>query len=234
MISHAVESHKNSWIEGFCAAFPIILGYIPIGVAYGVLAKEAGLSSVNAILMSVMVYAGSGQLIAVGLFGGGVSAVSIIITTFIVNFRHFLMAASVTTFLKNWRNRDLISFSFQLTDETFALHTTRFSKNKVDKKTTFRINILCHGGWVGGSIIGVLATELLQDTQPWALDFALPAMFIALLALQITRPVQLMVGILAGGLSVILFLIGLEQWNVILATIMAATFGVGVNKWIRI
>lgn len=224
---------KNRWIDGLLSAFPVILGYIPIGVAYGVLAKEAGLSSVNTILMSVIVYAGSGQLIAVGLFGGGVSAISIIITTFIVNFRHFLMAASITTFLKSWRNRDLISFSFQLTDETFALHTNRFSKKQIDKKTTFWINVLCHSGWVGGSVIGVVATQLLQDTTPWGLDYALPAMFIALLALQVKNQIQVLIGLFSGGLSVFLYLLGVEQWNVILATVCAATFGTGVKQWIR-
>lgn len=233
MASSQKAQTQNFWKEGLLTAFPVILGYIPIGIAYGVLARQAGLSSLNTILMSIIVYAGSGQLIAVGLFGGGVSAISIIFTTFIVNFRHFLMAASITTFLKGWRNRDLLSFSFQLTDETFALHTTRFSEDKVDKKTTLWINILCHGGWISGSILGVVATQLLHDTHPWGLDFALPAMFIVLLVLQIKNRVQLWVGGIAGGLSIASILTGVDQWNVIFATLTAATLGLGVKRWIK-
>ena len=226
-------SSQNRWLEGLLTAFPVVLGYIPIGMAYGVLAKEAGLSNVNTILMSIIVYAGSGQLIAASLFGGGVSSISIILTTFIVNFRHFLMAASITSFLKSWRKRDLISFSFQLTDETFALHTTRFSQQKLDKKTTFWINLLCHSGWVSGSVIGVIATQLLENTALFGVDFALPAMFIALLALQVKKLFQVMIGLLAGTLSVIFFLSGMGQWNVILATIITATIGAGVKRWIK-
>ncbi len=75
---------------------PIALGYIPVGFAYGVLAQKAGLSAFNTVLMSIIGYAGSAQLIVVGLIAAGISPLSIIVTTVIVNLRHMLMSAALS------------------------------------------------------------------------------------------------------------------------------------------
>lgn len=74
---------------------PVVLGYIPIGLSYGVLAQKAGLSGFNAVMMSLLVYAGSSQLVAAGLFAAGAPAPSIILTTFVVNLRHMLLSAAI-------------------------------------------------------------------------------------------------------------------------------------------
>ena len=79
------ENTRWSWLRGVVLAAPIVMGYIPIGFAYGVLAQQAGLSTRNTVLMSLLVYAGSAQLIALGLFAAGLPALSIILTTFVVN-----------------------------------------------------------------------------------------------------------------------------------------------------
>ncbi len=88
---------QRPWLQGMVQAVPIVLGYIPVGFAYGVLAQKAGLSAFNTLLMSIIVYAGSAQLIAVGLVSSGLAPLSIIITTFIVNLRHMLMSAATLT-----------------------------------------------------------------------------------------------------------------------------------------
>ena len=87
-------------LAAFEQALPVAMGYIPIGFAYGVLAIKAGISPANTLWMSVIVFAGSSQLIAVGLFTAGAGSLSMIITTFIVNLRHMLMSASLSPFLK--------------------------------------------------------------------------------------------------------------------------------------
>ena len=124
----SIETHpaKRGWTSGVSQALPIVFGYVPIGIAFGILAQKAGISTVNTLLMSLIVYAGSSQLIAVGLFGAGVPPVSIILTTFVVNLRHMLMSAAVAPYLKGWRKVELASFAYELTDETFAVHSGRF------------------------------------------------------------------------------------------------------------
>ena len=80
------------------------------------LAQKAGLSPFNTLLMSIIVYAGSAQLIAVGLISSGLTPLSIIITTFIVNLRHMLMSAALSPHLQSWRKPELAVFAYELTD----------------------------------------------------------------------------------------------------------------------
>ena len=221
------------WTRGFVQALPIVLGYIPVGFAYGVLAEKAGLSILNTLLMSIIVYAGSSQLIAVGLISAGTSPVSLIVTTLIVNLRHMLMAASLSQNLDNMNKAEQAGFAYELTDETFALHSTRFRKAEFEKQTTFAINITSQLSWVLGSFLGITAGQMISSVEPYALDFALPAMFIALLVMQINNKKHLIVAMFAGAVSLMIYLFGLTQWNVILATIIAATFGVLIEKWIK-
>jgi 4-azaleucine resistance transporter AzlC len=220
---------KNSWRDwarGVAIAAPIVVGYLPIGFAFGVLADKAGLSHSNTMLLSLLVYAGSSQLIAVGLFEAQVPALSIILTTFIVNLRHLLMSAALSSYVRGWRRSEIVAFAYQLTDETFAIHSMRFTSNERSKVEVFGVNMTAQAGWLLGTWLGIVAGQFVADVEPLALDYALPAMFLALLVLQIKDQIHVFVALLSGVLSVALFLMGVDQWNVILATFMGATFGV--------
>ena len=223
----------RSVFNAFEIVLPVALGYIPVGFAYGVLALQAGLSPANALWMSIIVYAGSSQLIAVGLLAAGTSPLSLILTTFIVNLRHMLMSASLAPFLKNWTKIELAGFAFELTDETFALHSMRFNSGQAGKTETFLINMMAQLSWIFGSWLGIAAGQMVDDVRPYALDYALPAMFIALLVMQIKDRMQLLVAVMGGAFSVVLLMIGINQWNVILATIIAASLGVLGKQWIK-
>jgi predicted branched-subunit amino acid permease len=190
-------------------ALPIVL--VPIGIAYGILAQKAGISPANTLLMSVIVFAGSSQLIAVGLFAAGVPPLSIILTTFV----------------------ELAAFAYELTDESFAVHSARFVSYGPNKAEVFTTNIIAQAAWVLGTWLGIMVGGLIRDPKPLALDYALPAMFIALLVMQIRDRVQIAVALLTGALAVGLLLAGVNQWNVMLATLVGATLGVGIEKWIK-
>lgn len=202
------------------------MGYIPIGFAYGVLAQQAGLSVRNTLLMSLIVYAGSAQFIAVGLFAAGTPALSVILTTFVVNLRHILMSASLSPYLKHWRKLELAAFAYELTDESFAVHVTRFATAMPPKAETLAINATAQVSWIFGSWLGTVAGKLITDVRPLALDYALPAMFIALLVMQIKDNTQIVVAVASGVLAVGLTLAGLGHWTAILATLAGATLGV--------
>lgn len=215
-------------------AAPIVLGYIPVGFAYGVLAQKAGLDVWNIVAMSLLVYAGSAQLIAVGMLAAAAAPLAVVLTTFIVNLRHLLMSASLAPYLKRYTRLQIAGFTAQLTDETFALHATRFAKGQAEhKRETFAINIIAHSSWIGGAWLGLAASGLISDVRPLGLDYALPAMFLALLVAQIRSRTHALVAVLAGGLAICLYIIGCTQWHVILATILAASIGLGVEQWTR-
>ena len=217
--------------SAFRQTLPIILGYVPVGFAYGVLAQKSGLSGINTILMSLLVFAGSAQLIAAGLFAAGAAPLAIVATTFVVNLRHLLMSAALAPFLRPWSKTRLALFSYQMTDETFALHASRFAKGETAPCETFGINVIAQSAWVGGTALGLAASTLITDIRPIGLDYALPAMFIALLLGQLKSRQHLAVAVIAGVLSTILMLAGLDQSHVLAATIIAATIGLGVHAW---
>lgn len=218
-------SSRGVWTRAFSHTSPIIFGYIPVGLAYGVLAGKMGLSTFNTILMSLLVYAGSAQLIAVGLFAASAAPAGIILTTFVVNLRHLLMSAALSPHLGAWRKSTLALFSFELTDETFAVHATRFAQGRVEAAETFRINLIAQTSWVLGTILGVLASGLITDVRPVGLDYALPAMFIALLVAQLKQRSHVVAAVAGGGAAVGMKLAGMQQWETILATLAGATLG---------
>lgn len=234
-MNSATLSQTNKGESALASAFrqtlPIILGYVPVGFAYGVLAQKSGLSGINTILMSVLVFAGSAQLIAVGLFAAGAAPLAIVATTFVVNLRHLLMSAALAPYLRAWSKTRLALFAYQMTDETFALHAGRFAKGETGAGETFGINVIAQSAWVGGTVLGLAASTLITDIRPIGLDYALPAMFIALLLGQLKSRQHLAVAVIAGLLSTALMLAGLDQSHVLAATIIAATIGLGVHAW---
>lgn len=224
------QTARPLWLEGVTLALPIALGYIPIGFAFGVLANNAGISTLNAVLMSLLVYAGSSQLIAVGLFIGGTPALSIVLTTLVVNLRHLLMASSLSPYLRGWRLTELAAFGYQLTDETFAVHSAEFPVRTARQAVAFAVNLTAQASWVFGSWLGCTAGHLIPDVSPFGLDFALPAMFIALLVFQLKDAAHVGAALLAGLLSLVLHQAGVDRWNVIFATVAAATLFVLLER----
>jgi 4-azaleucine resistance transporter AzlC len=226
-------SKDSAWAIGFGRAMPIVLGYVPIGFAFGVLAQKAGISALHAILMSVLVYAGSAQLVAVGLINANTPPLSMVLTTFVVNLRHMLMSAALSPYLADWRPVEIAAFTYELTDETFAVHAARFDTGEWEKSVALTTNVVAQGSWVLGTGLGAVAGQAVSDVRPWGLDYALPAMFIALLVLQIKDKAHILVAVFSGLLALGLHLAGAGQWSVIITTVVGAAVGVGFETWTR-
>lgn len=206
-------------------AMPIVLGYLPVAFTFGVLASKAGLSPLEAGLMSLMVFAGSGQLIAVDLMLAGMSTLTVVITTFVVNARHLLMSAALTPFLGRWSKKKQLLYTAEMTDETFAMNISSFVNNGVNRDEAFGVNVMSHAAWIFGGVCGAAFGNLIGDLRPYGLDFALAGMFIALLTPHFTIPRNLVTALMGGALSIALCLKGFDQWNIIIATGIAATLG---------
>ncbi len=226
----APASRQAAVLSGMRQALPIVLGYVPVAFAFGVLARKTGIPASGAVCMSLMVFAGSAQLITVSLLAGGASPATVVLTTFVVNLRHLLMSAALAPALRRWPRALQWLFAFQLTDETFALHAGRLPSAPGDRRPeppraeTLALNMTAQASWVLGTIIGVFGSELVADVRPLGLDYALPAMFIALLLPYCRKARRFaLAAVLAGVLSVLLALAGAGQWNVIIATVCSAT-----------
>ena len=221
---------KTSILQGLSAAWPICLGYIPIGLAFGVLAQKAGLYPAEIMLMSILVYAGSSQFIAVSMLSAGAGAISIIITTFAVNLRHLLMSSSLAEFLSDTTRRKLTLFAYGVTDESFAVNHTRFSRKRWSVGRALVVNHTANLAWIASSIAGGYSGQFIHKGA-FGIDYALTAMFICLLIFQFKGRIYVITAVIAGTVAVILSLIIPGSSYIIIASIFAATLVLGMKKW---
>ena len=228
----AADNILKQALAGMVRAVPIMLGYLPIGMAFGVLASTAGLSIYNALAMSVFVFAGSAQLIAVGMIDTGAGIAAITVTVFLVNLRHMLMSAYLAPHLSGLKTWQQALFSYEITDESFALHSTCFRKKGLPSKAEmFALNHSAHLAWIAGTLLGAwVGARLTFDTEVFGVDYALPAMFIALLVMQIENHRHVAIAVLSAALGLTFYLAGMNQFYIILATVIAATVGTFWNQ----
>lgn len=221
--SPAVPFSWKGFGRGMKISVPLLLGYFPVGFAFGVLAAGAGITRFETGLMSLLVYAGSSQFIAMDMFQMGITAMSIILTTFIVNLRHMLMSAAMSPHFSGASRVWLAAFSFEMTDETFALHSTRLTAGPVDRGEIAGVNVTAHAVWVLSTLSGAVLGDAIADVKAYGLDYALTGMFLALLLPHCRIPRRLAAALLAAVLAVLLTLNGAADWSAITATGIAAT-----------
>jgi len=221
---------KELW-SGAKDALPIVFGYLPIGLAYGILATHAGLNPSVTVAMSFFVFAGSSQLITVNMLSDGATILPIIMMTFLVNLRHLLMSASLSLHFKNTDQCFLPALSFLITDESFAVSSLNLPDQKKKQIYFLTLGIIAYLAWVLSSWLGATLAGFLPEDSYLGLDFVLPAMFIALLVLQIKDREDIMVAILSGLFSLSFVYLLPENWNIITATMIAATMGVVLERW---
>ncbi|NLC69831.1 MAG: AzlC family ABC transporter permease [Desulfuromonadaceae bacterium] len=210
--------------QGAVAAWPICLGYLPIGLALGVLAQKAGIPWWSVAMMSVLVFAGSAQFICVAMLGAGASASAIIVTTFVVNLRHVLMSSALAVFLQGVSRRFLALYSYGVTDESFAVNLTRFREGGWDRWRALTVNHLANATWVLATIGGALVGQFLP---PGALgiDYALTGMFICLLVFQLRGRIYVITGLLAAAIATAWYLLIPGDSYIVGASMSAATIG---------
>jgi 4-azaleucine resistance transporter AzlC len=219
---------SHPWREGAKAAAPIVLGYLPVGVAFGVLARRAGMAPAEVGLMSFLVYAGSSQFIAVELISEGITWFPIVITTFFVNLRHLLMSSTVSLYLKKEPLRILTFVGAQLTDESFAVAMSQPSKIQNRSSYLLGLQVTSHLAWIGGSVAGALFGSLI-DHEGYGLPFALPGLFICLLVLQIKSLRHFCLMIVAGLLSLFFKWLVPGNWYIVMAALLTSGIGVALR-----
>ncbi len=213
--------------EGMRRALPIMLGYVSVGFAFGVLAVKNGIPPSLAVGMAVLHFSGSGQFVFVSLWGAGVGTLSIVTAVMIVNLRYLLQSAALSPWLSSLPGWQRFLLGLGVTDENFAVHVTGFQKGfPLSLTTLFTCNTATWSSWIFGCAVGAFCGELVHDVRPLGLDYALTAMFLALLVPQCVSRLHILIAIFSLGASVALKSAGMGQWNVALATVAGATLGV--------
>ncbi|MEF9839472.1 MAG: AzlC family ABC transporter permease [Lachnospiraceae bacterium] len=178
-----MSGYRQAFKKAFPYTIPVLTGYLFIGIAFGVMYAEKGYSFLWAILMSLLVYAGSGQYLAVNFFVPGISFVQVIVLTLMVNVRHVFYGISLLDKF-NQMGKKRWYMIFGLTDETYSLLcTTKVPEEVEQDKFLFAISLLNQSYWIVGSAIGGLAGALLPFDAA-GIDFAMTALFVVIFVEQ--------------------------------------------------
>jgi len=190
-------------IEALRYSFPVFLGYTTIGIAFGLLVTDAGYPWWLAPVMSVTMFAGAAQFIAVGLFAAGTSLWEAALIQLVVNARHIAYGLSMMTKLKD-SGPVTYYLVFGMTDETFALLSSLpHSENKSEQITfMFLVTLLDQFYWVLGGLIGAVAGSIIPFNTD-GIAYALTSLFIVLMIEQILRVRKPGIFIISASLAVL-------------------------------
>ena len=235
-LSKAEDSfgRKAMFQRGLQAGFPIILGYIPVAITFGVLAAQGGLSLIQLTMMSALVYAGASQFMGVNMIVAGSAAVEIIVATFVLNFRHFIMSLSFMNDVKETVSmKSRIGLSLGLTDEAFAVSSLNQDKAKGKYAVYFYTAIYLTGylTWVITSFLGGMLGEVIPDQLSQSMGIALYALFIGLLIPPVKKEIKYgLIAIIAMLINTALTPFISSGWAIVCGTLLGGFTGVFLLK----
>lgn len=197
----APATKRGEFLAGMKATIPLVVGAIPFGIIFGAVAVTSGLSPAGAAGMSAFVFAGSAQFIGVGLVGSGTPLAIIVLTTFVVNLRHALYAASLAPHMKHLPQRWLAPLGFWMTDETFVVAIQHYEQADASPhKHYFYLGsaLFMYANWQVCTWVGILAGQTIPDPTRWGLDFAMIVTFIGMIV-PMARSRPAVVSVLVAG-----------------------------------
>ena len=213
-----------TFTNGIRAGLSIAIGYFPIALTFGLLAKTAGLSMWEATAMSMFVFAGAAQYISLTLISTGVDPILIVLNTFVVNIRHFLMTASLNEKMQPDARWKKAIYAFGVTDETFSVLATQ-KRDNIRTSFAAGVILISYGSWVVFTALGHIIGANLPAFLQAAMSIALYAMFVGLLvpSMKGNRKVALL-ALFGAVIHCALYWSGLLStgWAILVATLGSA------------
>jgi 4-azaleucine resistance transporter AzlC len=225
----AASSPTSEFLGGVRDELPILVGVVPFGMIYGVVAVASGLSPLTAQAMSVIVFAGSAQFLMAQLYAFGTPALVMLLAAAIVNLRHALYSASVAPYLRKLGGAWKWLLAYLLTDEAFAVAITHFHKPRRSSAPDYRHFYLLGTGlalwstWQLSTALGILLGA--QIPASWSLEFTLTLTFIGMVVPSLKDRAGAAAAIAAGCVALLAFALPLKLGLVIgsLAGILAGS-----------
>lgn len=199
--------NKKALKAVFLDTVPVLTGYLFLGMGFGILLSESGYGIGWALAMSLFVYAGSGQYLAVSLLSGGASLLSAAIATLLVNARHLFYGISlIDTYRGTGKKKSYLIFA--LTDETYTLVTQNQPPEGMHRHTyCFMVSVLDQIYWIIGCCLGSLAGSLIPISFE-GVEFVLAALFVTMFVEQwLSNPnhIPAIIGVVSTALCLLLF-----------------------------
>ena len=190
-MNQATQTLPRPWLTGLREAIPLLGGYVPVSISFGLVATQAGFSALEAVLISTLLYAGAAQFLFVGMVAAGSPLWLVVGMTLLINLRHVVYAPNIAPWLTTSRWWPWLMHG--LTDQIFALAHSRLPQMPAERRLGWFIGaaLLAWVSWIGGTTLGAVAGE--EMTRRWPLlgevmPFAMPALFVVLLAPRFTSP----------------------------------------------
>ncbi len=222
----AEQDWKTRYLTGMRAGLPVILGFVPVGIAYAIMARQAGFSVLETCGMSLAVFAGASQMMAVGMYEQGAGLIAMIIATFILNLRHLIMSTCVMNQMQDGSIKSRLLAAFGVTDESFAIFTTERRENNYLMYFLGLITVT-YTSWNVGTLIGAVASDFLPAIVTASLGIALYAMFIGLLFPSLPGNWRLLLlVVLTAVCNTILTQFIQSSWALIISTLLCALIGI--------
>lgn len=219
---------RAEFFAGVKAELPIVLGVIPFGMIYGVVAIAAGLPALLAQSMSAIVFAGAAQFIATDLFAAGTPAAVLLMTTLIVNLRHLFYSASLAPHINLLPLRWKLILAYLLTDEAYAVTVLHYAENHANPAARhwffLGAGLTLWGSWQISTTLGIFLGAAIPAS--WSLDFALVVTFIGLVVPTLRDRPHVAAALTAGLVGVIT-----ASWPYELGLIAATLVGIIAGIW---
>jgi 4-azaleucine resistance transporter AzlC len=168
-------------LSGARQAIPLAASVFLVGTVLGVLARHAGLTLLETLAMSAMVFAGASQFVAIGLWAAPIPILAIVLTTLVVNLRHVLLSAALRPWFRDLSSLRVYGSLFFMVDESWALTMRQVRAGAQDRAFLIGAGALMYLAWVTATATGYIAGAAIGDLSRWGLDFAITAVFTALL-----------------------------------------------------
>jgi 4-azaleucine resistance transporter AzlC len=179
LLSEAPAGARAAFIAGALRCAPVALGVLAYGLVFGALAQQAGISFGETAFMSAIVYSGSAQFVALGLWTLPPPVLALALATLLVNFRFFLMAATMNRVLKGWSRPAVLAALPWVTDENWAV-TMAAGERPHWGAFFLGTGAMLYVSWPTASLLGYALGTVVADPKRWGLDFAFTAVFVTL------------------------------------------------------
>ena len=229
----------NEFVRGIKRGFPICLGYIPVSFTFGLIAVKMGFSPLQATLISLTNMASAGQFAGIRLIEGGAAYIELIITTFVINLRYFLMSLSLSQKVDPempFYKRAVMAYC--ITDEVFAL--AAMEPDEVSFPFFGGLMLTPILGWTSGTLLGAIASNLLSPMMQGCMGIALYCMFIAIIIPQARKSRKVALAVVVAAVLSCLFKyvpgfnvlskVGGGGWSIITAAILGAAICASIKE----
>ena len=233
MAKAQINPGRARWLEVLGVSMPLCLSYIPIGLACGILLHAAGFNFIMILIVSIVVFSGGAQFILASLLTINAPLSSIFLTLFFLELRYALLGSSLSKYIKSESQHFIWLFAVSMNDENYAINYLKFA---TDKKWTPKDALMVEHysliSWSVANMVGGLIGSAISINLE-VVDFALTALFLYMIVMQVQSHLTLLISILSAVLAVVFMVLIKSIIGVIIATLIASFVGFLIENTVR-